>query len=76
MTLRCDNTATIAMLEEPGWRSRYISIYGEAARQEMLSGTMVVTYVPTFLQLADPTNICTDQLDYLSAVGSCQLYPG
>ena len=54
MTLRCDNTASIAMLEEPGWRSRYISTYGEAARQEIFSGTMVVTYVPTDLQLADP----------------------
>ena len=28
MSLRCDNTACIAMLEEPGWRTRYISIYG------------------------------------------------
>ena len=62
MTVRCDNTATIAMLEEPGWRSRYISIYGEAARQEMLSGTMVVTYVPTDLQLADPMTKPTSAL--------------
>ena len=49
MSLRCDNTATIAMLEEPGWRTRYISIYGEAARQEMLQHTMVVTYAATSL---------------------------
>ena len=54
MSLECDNTATIAMLEEPGWRTRYISIYGEAARQEMFQHTMVVTYVSTDKQLADP----------------------
>ena len=28
MSLRCDNTAAISMLDEPGWRTRYISIYG------------------------------------------------
>ena len=55
MNLRCDNTATVAMLEEPVWRSRYISTYGEAARQEMLSRTLTVTHVPTALQLTDPT---------------------
>ena len=38
MSLRCDNTACIAMMDEPGWRTRYISIYGEAARQEILQG--------------------------------------
>ena len=31
VTNRCDNTAAIAMLDEPGW-TKYISIYGEAAR--------------------------------------------
>ena len=54
MTLRCDNTATVAMLEKPGWRTRYISIYGEAARQEMLQKKMTVKYVSTDMQLADP----------------------
>ena len=54
MSLRCDNTATIATLEEPGWRTRYISIYGEAARQEVLNRTMILTYVSTDCQLADP----------------------
>ena len=24
MSLRCDNTAAISMLEEPGWKTRYI----------------------------------------------------
>ena len=62
MSLRCDNTATIAMLEEPGWRTRYISIYGEAARQEMLQHTMVVTYVSTDKQLADPLTKPTSAL--------------
>ena len=27
--LRCDNEATISMLENPTWRTRYLSIYGE-----------------------------------------------
>ena len=62
MSLRCDSTATIAMLEEPGWRTRYISIYGEAARQEMLQHTMVVTYVSTDKQLADPLTKPTSAL--------------
>ena len=61
-SLRCDNTATIAMLEEQGWRTRYISIYGEAARQEMLQHTMVVTYVSTDKQLADPLTKPTSAL--------------
>ena len=54
MSLRCDNTAAIAMLEEPGWRTRYISIYAEAIRQEMLNNTLTLTYVSTDHQLADP----------------------
>ena len=31
----CDNTATIVMLEEPGWRTACISMCREAPRQEM-----------------------------------------
>ena len=54
MSLRCDNTAAIAMLEEPGWRTRYVSIYGEAIRQEMLGETLTLTHVSTDHQLADP----------------------
>ena len=54
MTIRCDNTAAISMLDEPGWRTRYISIYGEAARQELIKGTLMLTYVSTDHQLADP----------------------
>ena len=52
MSPRRDNTACIAMLEEPGWRTRYISIYGEAARQKMLKRTMILTYVCSEKQLA------------------------
>ena len=37
MSLRCSSTAAISMLEEPGWRTRYISFHGEAARQEMIN---------------------------------------
>ena len=33
LNLRCDNQATIAMLENPSWRSRYLSFYGETIRQ-------------------------------------------
>ena len=54
MSLRCDNTAAIAMLEEPGWRTRYISIYGEAIRQEMLSNALALAHVSSEFQLADP----------------------
>ena len=54
LALRCDNAAAISMLEEPGWRTRYISIHGEAARQEMISRSMVLTYVSTDRQLANP----------------------
>ena len=54
LNLRCDNKATIAMLDEPSWRTRYISIYGETIRQEMLAKTLIVTFVTTDMQLADP----------------------
>ena len=30
MNMRCDNTAALAMIDEPSWRTRYISIYGES----------------------------------------------
>ena len=57
MGSRCDNTAAISMLDEPGWRTRYISIYGESARQELLNRTMVLTYVSTDRRLADPMSL-------------------
>ena len=62
MSLRCDNTACVAMMDEPGWRTRYISIYGEAARQEILQGTMILTYVSSDRQLADPLTKPTSSL--------------
>ena len=62
LSLRCDNTAAISMLEEPGWRTRYISIHGEAARQEMINRSMVLTYVSTDRQLADPLTKPTSAL--------------
>ena len=62
MTLRCDNTATISMLEEPGWRTRYVSIYGESIRQEMLQRKLTLTYVSTSHQLADPLTKPTSAL--------------
>ena len=42
------------MIEEPGWRTRYISIYAEAIRQKMLSNTLTLTHVSTEFQLAGP----------------------
>ena len=48
------HAAAIAMIEEPGWRTRYISTYAEAIRQEMLSNTLTLTNVSTEFQLADP----------------------
>ena len=30
MNMRCDNTAALSMIDEPSWRTRYISIYGES----------------------------------------------
>ena len=62
LSLGCDNTAAISMLEEPGWRTRYISIHGEAARQEMINQSMVLTYVSTDRQLADPLTKPTSAL--------------
>ena len=54
MNMRCDNTAALAMIDEPSWRTRYISIYGESLRQEVLKRHLIITYVTTDLQLADP----------------------
>ena len=55
MSLRCDNTAAISILEEPGWRTRCISISAEAIiRQEMQHRTLTLTHVSTEHQLADP----------------------
>ena len=54
VNMRCDNTAALAMIDEPSWRTRYISIYGEYLRQEVLKRHLNITYVTTDLQLADP----------------------
>ena len=42
------------MLENPSWRSRYLSIYGEAIRQSLIEQSLILTYVGTEKQLADP----------------------
>ena len=54
MNMRCDNMAALATIDEPSWRTRYISIYGESLRQEVLKRHLIITYVTTDLQLADP----------------------
>ena len=74
MSWRCDNTAAIAMLEEPGWRTRHISIYAEAIRQEMLSSILTLTHVSTEFQLANPLAKPTSQLDHLPSMGISELY--
>ena len=51
---RCDNQATTAMLENPSWRSRHVSIRGERIREEVKAGSILLTYVQSSLQLADP----------------------
>ena len=51
--LRCDNEATLAMLENPSWRSKYLSIYGEAIRQGTTEQSLILTYVNTDQQLAE-----------------------
>eukprot|EP00971_Amphidinium_carterae_P016726 330117-Amphidinium_carterae.2 len=42
------------MLESPSWRSRHISIRGEAIRAAKLEGQVILTFVSTSNQLADP----------------------
>ena len=50
---RCDNQATIAMLDNPSWRTRCLSIYGETIRQEIREESAILTFVNTDHQLAD-----------------------
>ena len=53
MNLRCDNEATVEMLDNPSWRTRYLSIYGETIRQEVKLENAILTHVDTNHQLAD-----------------------
>ena len=69
MNLRCDNEATIAMLDNPSWRTRYLSIYGETIRQEIKLENAILTYVDTHNQLADVLTKPT------SAVVNDRIYP-
>ena len=41
------------MLENPSWRSRYLSIYGETIRKGILEQSLILTYVNTDQHLAD-----------------------
>ncbi len=52
--LRCDNTAVVSMMENPTWRSRHISIRGEAIREALSHNLITLTYVASSNQLADP----------------------
>ena len=53
LNLRCDNQATIAMLDNPSWRTRYLSIYGETIQEEIKKEHAILTFVDTAHQLAD-----------------------
>ena len=54
MSLRCDNIVAIAVLEEPGSRTKRISIYAETIiRQEMLGQILTLAHVSTDHLLAD-----------------------
>ena len=52
--LRCDSQAVLAMLDKPSWRTRHISIRGEALRQAKEENEVLITYVSTRNQVADP----------------------
>ena len=52
--LRCDNQAVLAMLDKPSWRSRHISIRGEALRQAKEEREVLITFVSSTHQAADP----------------------
>ena len=45
LNLRRDSEATIAMLDNPSWRTRYLSIYGETIRQEVKLENAILTHV-------------------------------
>ena len=69
LNLRRDNEATIAMLDNPSWRTRCLSIYGETIRQEVKLENAILTYVDTSHQLADELTKPT------SAAVSDRIYP-
>ena len=69
-SLRCDKTEAVSMLGEPGWRTRYI--YGEAAKQEMISrATMVLTSLSLFAFLLVLTTLSSGHLNGLLCPGVC-----
>ena len=57
------------MLDNPSWRTRYLSIYGETIRQEIKWENAILTYVDTNNQLADVLTKPT------SAVVNDRIYP-
>ena len=44
LNLRSDHTAAITTLDNPSWRTRYISIYGEVIRQEAAEKRVVTQW--------------------------------
>ena len=47
LNLTCDNEATIVMLDNPSWRTRCLSVYGETIHQEVKLENAILTYVDT-----------------------------
>ena len=45
LNLRCDNEATIAMLDNPSWRTRYFEHLWGDHRQEVKLENAILTYV-------------------------------
>ena len=77
--LRCDNQAVLAMLEKPSWRTRHISIRGEALRQAKDEKEILITYVSTHNlepggRSTDETHVATTEQRFLPQVGAG--YPG
>ena len=60
LNLRCDNQPTIAMLDNPSWRTKHSNIYGETIRQDIKKKSTILTYVNTKNQL--PHNVRTPYL--------------
>ena len=69
LNLRCDNQVTIAILDNPSWRPRYLSIHGETIRQEIREESAILTFVNTDHQLSDvltkPTSATVNDKIYL-----------
>ena len=69
LNLRCDNEATIAMLDNPSWRTRYLSIYGPSSRLRGNDppGSQVGECHPDIRRHKPPTSRCVDKANISSS---------